>query len=120
MRYFFDTYALIEIIRKNPNYKKYLGEELMTSILNLGEFYYSLLKETSRRTVEIWLRKLAYITISVDLIIIKKAMLFRMANRKKNFSYIDCVGYVLARENELVFLTGDAEFEDMPNVEYVK
>ena len=45
MRYFLDTYAIIEIIKGNTNYKKFLNEELFTSIFNLYEFYYTSLRD---------------------------------------------------------------------------
>ena len=32
----------------------------------------------------------------------------------------DCVGYVVAKRVGVKFLTGDREFKDMPNVEFVK
>ena len=51
---------------------------------------------------------------------IKNAMKFRLANKKKKLSYADCIGYQLAKEHGLKFLTGDKEFENLPNVEFVK
>ena len=120
MKYFFDTYAIIEIIRKNSNYKEYFSEEIVTSILNLGEFYLVLLRGKGMKLAETWFKKLKYSTLNIDLDIIKRAMVFKFSNKNKNFSFIDCVGYVQAREHGLVFLTGDMEFSDVPNVRYVK
>ena len=42
--HFFDSYALIEILKDNPNYRKYSEEPIITSPLNLGESYYAYLK----------------------------------------------------------------------------
>ena len=56
----------------------------------------------------------------IDTEIIKKAMKFRFSHKKQKLSTADCVGYVLARENDLKFLTGDKEFEGFPNVCFVK
>jgi len=47
-------------------------------------------------------------------------MKFRKKNKKRNLSYTDCIGYVYATENDLIFLTGDKEFENLENVEFVK
>lgn len=47
-------------------------------------------------------------------------MLLRFKNRAKNSSFIDCIGYILVKENGLIFLTGDKEFEGISGVEYVK
>lgn len=120
MRYFFDTYAIVEIIEENKNYEKYKEEEIITSILNVGELYYSLLKEKDEETAESWHEKLKQSAVLVDVEIIKKAMKFRFENKAKKFSFIDCVGYVTARDRGLRFLTGDEGFKDMENVEFVK
>ena len=120
MRYFFDTYAIIEIIKENKNYERYKEEEMITSILNLGELYYSLLKEKDEKTADSWHEKLKQSAIMIDAEIVKKAMKFRRVNKEKKFSFIDCVGYALAKERNLVFLTGDEGFNGMENVEFVK
>ena len=61
-----------------------------------------------------------YISKLIDISVIISAMLFRFKNRVKNFSFIDCFGYILEKENGLIFLTGDQEFEGIKGVEYVK
>jgi len=43
-----------------------------------------------------------------------------MKSNKSNLSYVDCIGYILAKELKVGFLTGDREFEGMDNVEFVK
>ena len=45
---------------------------------------------------------------------------FRYANMGKNLSYVDCISYSLARERKLIFVTGDKDFENIENVEFVK
>lgn len=120
MKYFFDTYAIIEIIEDNKNYEKYKEEDIITSILNAGELYYSLLKKNVEETAETWHERLKQSAVLVDSEIIKKAMKFRFENKSKKFSFIDCVGYVIAKERNLIFLTGDDGFKDMENIEFVK
>ena len=54
---------------------------------------------------------------------LKEAIKFRKANKKKkkkDLSYTDCIGYVYAMKNNMIFLTGDKEFLGMKNVEFVK
>lgn len=120
MPYFFDTYAIIEIIKSNENYLPYGEEEIITSLLNLGELYSALLKDFDEGTAEQWKKKLegSYLAITEDIII--KAMKFKFEHQDKNFSFIDCVGYIVAKENNIKFLTGDKEFENVENVEFVK
>ena len=120
MKYLFDAYAIIEIIKGNKNYELYLSEDFTTSILNLGEIYYFLLINYSEKDADIWCNKLKDNVLFIDNEIIIKAMKFKFNNKNKNFSFVDCVSYILAKENNLIFLTGDKEFKDMPNVEFLK
>ena len=45
---------------------------------------------------------------------------FRFNNLKKDISMTDCIGYFLAKSLGIKFLTGDKEFENMKDVEFVK
>ena len=118
--FFLDTYALHEIISGNPAYKRYEGVTFVTSRLNLMELYYGLLVKSGKKIAEENYDIMAKYAVEPDDDSIKEAMEFRMANRKLNLSYVDCVGYVIARRHDLLFLTGDAAFRDMKGVEYVK
>lgn len=53
---------------------------------------------------------------------IKNAMKLRkkMKGKGLNISYADALGYSIALELDIKFLTGDREFKDLGNVEYVK
>jgi len=41
----FDTYALIEILKKNPNYEKYMAATAITNNFIFAEFCYNLYKD---------------------------------------------------------------------------
>ena len=58
--------------------------------------------------------------IDIDIATIKEANEFRLLNKSRKLSYADCIGYIIARRYGLKFLTGDKQFSDMPNVEFVK
>ena len=120
MKYFFDTYALVELTRENENYLKYKDEIMTTSILNIGELYLACLRLDEEETGEKWCSRLQNKTLEINVETMKKAMKFKFENKKKNFSFVDCVSYVVAKENGMVFLTGDKEFENIDNVEFVK
>ena len=120
MGYFFDSYAIIEIIRENENYLKFKDEALITSILNTGEIYYYLLKDKDEETANSWHSLLIRSAIPVDSDIIVKAMKFRFENKSKKFSFVDCVGYVLAKNKNLKFLTLEKRIENFDNFELVK
>ncbi len=117
--YFFDTYAIIEIIKINKNYDNFKDEILLTGILNFGELYYYILKENKDPTHFI-IEKIKRAILNIDIKDIIEAMKFRYTNRQKKFSFVDSVGYVMALRRSLIFVTGDKEFENMDNVEFVK
>ena len=118
-RYFFDTYAIIEIIKINSNYEKFKDEILLTGILNFGELYYYLLKEHKDLNHSI-LGRVKQLLLGLELEDVTGAMKFRYINRQKKFSFIDSIGYAMALRRGLIFITGDKEFENLENVEFIK
>jgi predicted nucleic acid-binding protein len=44
----------------------------------------------------------------------------QLKHKKQKLSYVDCLGYVSAKEKGLIFLTGDIQFRDISNVEFVE
>lgn len=117
--YFYDSYAIIEYINKNGNYKPHFEKAKgVTTILNLMEVYYRMLKDHGAEKAEIVYSYISQIVIRFGEDTIKEAMKFRVEN--KDFSYADCIGYILAKKNGVKFLTGDNQFKDLPNVEFVK
>jgi len=118
--FFFDSFALIEIIKGNKNYKKYLNEIPITTKLNLMELYYYLLKETNEEKANFYYNFYLPFCISISDNVIKNSMKFKLKFKNKNLSYVDCIGYILSLELGIKFLTGDKEFKGLKNVEYVK
>ena len=122
MKYFFDTYALIEILAKNPKYGNYVIApiEAGTTIFNIMELHFYYLKNFGSEEAEIMYNLASPLLISTDDDIIKDANKFRLANLKKRFSFTDCIGYVAALKLNLKFVTGDYAFKDLENVEFVR
>lgn len=120
VKYFFDSYAIIEIVKGNPSYACFSNELVTITIFNLVEIYWSFLLDYDEKKAKQLYTMFKDCTTNFDDSVIYEAIKFRKENKKKNLSYADCIGYVYARENDLVFLTGDKEFENMPNVEFVK
>jgi len=118
---FFDTYAFYEIIVGNPNYAVYIKDiKIVTTQLNLMELYYHLLLIYPKQdALELFNRYHEFIVPISNQVIIE-AMDFRCTNRRKRLSYVDCIGYTISNKQGIKFLTGDKQFENMPNVEYVK
>ncbi len=120
MKYFLDTYALIEIAEGNPKYQKYIDSDAVTLKDNLAELYYFLLKKYDEKTANFFLDQFSRITVELSIPNIANAMIFRYKHTKTRFSYIDCLGYIYAQENKRFFLTGDRAFEGVENVEIVR
>lgn len=120
MKYFCDTYALVEIIRGNEFYQKYLTGELYTSILNLYELVYNLLKEYDENTVKEVFYGFAPLLIPIKDDYLFTAAKFKLKHIRANISYTDALGYGIAQMEGMRFLTGDKEFDKFDGVEFVK
>ncbi len=118
--YYFDSYAIIEMGKGNANYEKFRQETVYTTVFNLAEFFYSALSEYGGQTARAKLLELNPDRIEVLDEDIADACKLRFENKKKKLSYADCIGYAVAKRNNLLFLTGDKEFEGLENVEFVK
>jgi uncharacterized protein len=118
--YFFDSYAIIEIINGNENYRFVANSNIITSTMNLAEVYYALLIGKNKETAELVLEKFDFEFLDVTSEIAIDSALFRYKHKKQKLSYIDCVGYILSKKNGLAFLTGDKEFEKIDGVKFVK
>ena len=118
--YFADTYALIEILNGTNSYKKYKNSILITSKINLAELYYHLLLSEDEKIANKYYDFFRKIVVPISSWSIKTGMKFKQMYKKEKLSYADCIGYALALELNIPFLTGDKEFEDKSNVEFVK
>ena len=120
IKHFFDSYAIIEIVKENKNYLRYIDEEATITIFNLVEIYYSVLGDYPTEKADVVFDNYKDAVVVADDDILKDAIKFRKQNKKKNLSYADCIGYIYALRNDMKFLTGDKEFENIDNVEFVK
>jgi predicted nucleic acid-binding protein len=119
--YFFDAYAFFELIQGNPKYVPYADNvAIVTTVLQLMEFHYGLIRDLGKQQADLLYDTFLPFAIDVDDETIKEANAFKYRMKKKNLSYIDCLGYILARRKNIPFLTGDKVFKDLPGVEFVK
>jgi len=118
--YFFDTYALVELIVGNPNYERFKEVPFTTTRLNLMELYYGLAIKYGQSKAEKYFKRFKEFCTEFDDETLRLAMIFRAQNKKKKFSYVDCISYMIALRRRMKFLTGDKGFRGLPNVEYVK
>ncbi len=119
MNYFFDTYAIIELIKGNPKYEFVKDQTIVTGVMNVAEVYYALLLENSKDIVDTIIKKCNFHFIIVSPEIAIESAVLRYKYKKSELSYIDCVGYILSLHNHLIFLTGDKGFQNLDNVTFV-
>ncbi len=119
VNYFFDTYAIIELLKGNPKFLQYGEYPLITTILNKIELYWWAINFNGEELGKILLQSIKNAQDISDEII-EKAMQFRKEHKKKDFAYADAIGYAFSQQNGLLFLTGDKQFKDLPGVEFVK
>ncbi|MBI2664532.1 PIN domain-containing protein [Candidatus Woesearchaeota archaeon] len=115
-----DTYALIELLGGNPDYKPYLNHVLITTKFNLIELYYHFLKDYGKETADKYLSLYSKFVVPITNNSIRTGMEFKLKHKQEKLSYADCIGYALALEFGIKFLTGDEKFEIKENVEFVK
>ena len=120
INYFWDSYAIIELGKNNTNYLNYLGKTITITIFNLAELYWNFLNEFGEHEANNLYEKYSKCLVSVTDEVLKEAIKFRKEHKKKDLSYTDCIGYIYAKKNNLIFLTGDKEFENLSNVEFIK
>lgn len=120
MRYFLDTYAIVEIIKGNPNYMKYLKGDFFTSIFNLYELFYNLLRSNGEDIAKKYYSQFYEYLIEIKDEYVFEASKFKLENKKFDISYTDALGYVIALKNGMKFLTGDEQFNGEENVEFAK
>ena len=119
-KYFFDSYAVIELLSGNPNYAKYVNEPTTITIFNLAEIYWSALKNLKESDAEIVYARYSECVTEIPDEVLKKAMKFKKVNKKKRLSYADCIGYIYSIENGLIFVTGDQAFKYKEGVKFIK
>jgi predicted nucleic acid-binding protein len=120
LTYFFDSYALIELYKGNKNYENYKKARVITSYLHIFEVYYSLIREHDEEEILDFFKTIKNFCVNLKFEWIPKASKFRQINKKRDLSYADCLGYIIAKDMGIKFLTGDKEFENLSDVEFVK
>ena len=119
--FFYDSYAIIEFIGGNPVYQKYFTKhEGVTTLYNVMEVYYSVLREEGLQKAQRVLGLLAPIVVYPTIDHVETSMQFRLKYKDKRLSYADCLGYAIAAKRGVPFLTGDEGFRHISNVEFVK
>lgn len=121
INYFWDSYAVIELEKGNPKYERFKDSLVTLTIFNLSEIYWAFLDQFDDKTADEIYEDYSNAVVEIDDETLKQAIKFRKkVYKKKRISYADAIGYTYALRNNMVFLTGDREFEGLKNVEFVK
>ncbi len=120
-KYFFDSYALIAMLSGNPNYKRLKLNEGLTTLMNVMEVQYALLrKDVEEKEIKRAVSDIMPSCVGFSEDDCYVAAKFRYVNGRKRLSYVDCLGYILAKKEGVEFVTGDKEFEGMNSVRFIK
>src|SRR5213595_2006697 len=118
-----DAHALMVLFNDEPGAdeagKIFLKAEsgnpqLLMSVINWGEIYYSILRGASQEIADSKLHEIAGMRIELvpvdarDLELVRQAAVFKAT---KKMSYADCFAAALAKINNAELVTGDAEFK---------
>lgn len=114
-----DTYALIEFIEGNPKFQFLASEEVVIPDIIMAEFYAGVYRAEGLSRADFWYGKFCSLCRNVSCELLLKAMRYRVDHRKENLSFFDCVGYIFARENGFIFVTGDKEFKTKEGVQFI-
>lgn len=125
-KYFLDTYALMEYVAGNRNYLPYFssnsGDQVSTSILNLMELYFHILRDSGENIADDSYAQFKQFDLPLTDDDVKSAMQLRLRlkARRLDLSYTDAIGYSIAQRIGAKFLTGDLAFKNLPDVEFVR
>ena len=123
-RLFADTYALIELLKGNPNYENYSQADLVSTEFNILELTYALFRDFGRDEATKVVKLIRYkikILSTEDSDYLDASEFRKSANKTgKKLSLIDALGYSCSKKLGIKFLTGDREFIEMENAEYIK
>lgn len=91
------------------------GNELLLSVINWGEVYYSVHRSASpaaaeRAAVHIAAMPIRLVPVSEDLALVRQAAAYKATRR---MAYADCFAAALARLHGVEVVTGDPEFEQV-------
>ncbi len=118
--YYYDTYAILALYRGSARYGPYRQATAFTSLMNLFEVRYKVMEsgrpEEARRLVE----RFRDCVVPFGEAHIQRASAFKLLHRRRGVSYVDALGYTLAAELGVPFLTGDPAFRGIPGVEFVE
>lgn len=123
-RVFYDSYAVLAYISGEKAYAKYFDNQSSGALtkLNLMEIYFRAAKLHGHKAARQVIDRFSRYLIDFDVDDIAGSMRLREELMKKqmDISYVDALGYYLAKKMQIPFLTGDKHFMELDGVRFVK
>ena len=91
VKYFWDSYAVVEIVKGNPSYARYTQEPVVITIFNLAEIYWAALNELGEKESDEIYTHYKQSVVEIDDEILKDAIKFRKKHKNRDLSYADCI-----------------------------
>lgn len=121
LSYFWDSYAVIELLKGNAAFAGYSDDPIKITIFNLEEIYWFAVHEYDEAKANEIFDRLKGCVVELDDETLKEAIQLRKKVYKtRKISYADAIGYTYALRHHMRFLTGDNEFKGMQHVEFVQ
>ena len=118
-RYFYDSWAILEYLNTGRLAGYFRSTRGVTTWLQVMEVFYALLRdgrsESEARDLITALQP-HVIDFSFDDVLGAMGVRIQMVRKQRNLSYVDAIGYYVARKRRLRFLTGDPGFRGLPGV----
>jgi predicted nucleic acid-binding protein len=123
-RVFYDSYAVLAYISGEKAFAKYFERQPSGALtkLNLIEIYFRAAKlhghEAARQVIDRFSKYL--IDFDIDDIAGSMKLREELMKSRMDISYVDALGYYLARKMRIPFLTGDRQFADLAGVKFAR
>ena len=88
VNYFFDTYAVIELLEGNQKYDIYAQEPVTITIFNLAEIYWTVLNKLGESQAEEVYENYRSAVVEIDDDTLKEAIKFRKLHKKQDLSLV--------------------------------
>lgn len=128
--FFYDSYAVLAFISGEKAYAKYFIDDNDDSAqssgvltkLNLMEVYFRAAKLHGHPAAKQIIDRFSRYLVDFDIDDIAGSMKLRveLMEKRTGLSYVDALGYYLARKMQIPFLTGDSYFNGLEGVRFVK
>lgn len=123
-RIFYDSYAVLAYISGENAFTRYFTEQYSGALtkLNLMEIYFRAAKLHGHQSAKQVIDRFSKYLVDFDIDDIAGSMKLReeLMKKRMDISYVDALGYYLAKKMQIPFLTGDRHFRELDGVRFVK